>query len=802
MACDVLRCTEHSIMSQRKRLGECLVEASVISEEQLKEALSVQKKTNKRLGQILIELRWATEEEICQAVSKVLRVDYMNISSALVSREVVQLVSETLAMEQNILPLFIQNNILYLAMENPLDINTIQHVEFKIGMQVKPVMVLSSQLQKVIRKHYDVEEYVGSMLENMSEEESVSVEQEPMMDVMEGTTDLRDLREISEGSQTVKLVNMIIADGIKKRATDIHIEPSLKSVTVRYRVDGILTGAIPILKWLQLPLISRIKVISGMDIAEHRKPQDGRIKITYAARRVDLRVSTLPSNFGEKVVIRILDKETSGHDPTRLGMSQNHLDAFLAILKQPQGWILVTGPTGSGKTTTLYASLNAVMDATKSIVTVEDPIEYQLEGINQVQVNPKAGLTFASGLRSILRQDPDIILVGEIRDAETASIAMQAAETGHLVLSTLHTNDAVSTVNRLLNLGVTSDLVASNLLVVVAQRLVRKICSQCKTEYVPDAQELRRIGMHAKQAQTSVFYKGTGCEACTNTGYTGRIGIYEIFAPNDRLRDEIAKRPAKHTLKHLAIGAGMKTMLQDGIEKVFQGITTIEEIARVCTVEQDTLESRIQVPEDKQAIVTPEEPQSRQAERPDTCEQCGTKLGKDWLMCPVCGKQRLKTPEMITSQVVQEQQITTQADIPEKEGRILIAEDDAATRKIVQSLLKHQGYQVIAAVDGEDALKKIPIEQPDVVILDIDMPKRDGFSVCKAMRADVKTMFVPVIMLTARDSIEEKIQGLSIGADDYITKPFHPAELLARIEVALRRSFQQEVAKTDEEHNG
>jgi len=743
-------------MLRRKRLGECLIEASVITERQLAETLLQQEGTNKRLGQILIEKGLGDGgRNFSGGVKSTACIDYVNVDDALISQDVVQLVPETLATKHNILPVLIQNTTLHLAMEDPLDINVIQHVEFQIGMQVKPLITLPSQLREAIRRHYNVEEYVGSLLENVPAEEAVSIEQEPdAVDVMNGVTDLRDLRELSEGSQVVKLVNMIVADGIKQRATDIHIEPSPKHITIRYRVDGVLTGNIPIARWLQLPMVSRIKVLAGMDISERHKPQDGRIGITYANRRINLRVSTLPSNFGEKVVIRVSDKQTSSHDLSHMGMSQRYLNLYRTMLQKPQGWILVTGPTGSGKTTTLYASLNAIKDITKSIVTVEDPIEYQLEGINQVQVNPKGGLTFASGLRSILRQDPDIILVGEIRDIETASVAMQAAETGHLVLSTLHTNDAISTVNRLFNLGIDPDLLASNLLAVVAQRLVRKICLQCKTEYIPDIEELRKVGLSESQAN-DVFWKGAGCKVCMNTGYYGRIGIYELFVPNDRLRDEIANRPAKHILKNLAIKAGMKTMLQDGIEKVLQGITTLEEIARVSPVEQDILESTLQDIENKQAIVTP-------------------------------------PPGTTAQPVVQEQQIATQADVPEKPDRILIAEDDVRIRKTLKRLLKRRDYQVILAVDGEDALEKIRVERPDLVLLDIRMPKRDGFSVCQAMRSDVKTIFIPVIMLTALDSIEEKLHGLSVGADDYITKPFHPDELLARIEAVLFRSYQRE----------
>jgi type IV pilus assembly protein PilB len=775
-------------MAQRKRLGEILVEACIISQEQLDEALRLQESQNRLIGQILVDMGWVSEYEVCRAVAEILNIKYVDVEGALISQEVVQLAPEGLAAKRNILPLFIQDKTLYLAMENPLDVDVIQRIEFRTGMQVRPMIAPPSQLRETVRKHYDVDEYIGSMLGNVVEENAVSVEAET--EVSENSVDIGEVKKISEGSQIVKLANLIISEGVKRRASDIHIEPTAKHVNVRYRIDGMLTKGIQVPNWLQLPLISRIKVISGMDIAERRKPQDGRIRVRYTQRKIDLRISTLLTNFGEKVVIRILDSKTSSHDLSRLGISAEHLKLYRTLISQPQGWILVTGPTGSGKTTTLYASLNAMKDVTKNIITVEDPIEYQLEGINQVQVNPKAGLTFASGLRSILRQDPNVILVGEIRDAETAGIAMQASETGHLVLSTLHTNDSISTVNRLFNLGISPDLVASNLLVVVAQRLVRRICPKCKTEYVPDVQELQRIGIYNGQRSPFVAYKGSGCRTCKQTGYYGQIGIYELFAPNDRLRNEIARRPTKQILKQLATEAGMKTMLQDGIEKVRQGITTIDEVARVCYVEPDESVRTIECPECGEALTENEDIcTSCQSYLNKICGQCGAKLEDTWQLCPFCGTQTPKEPET-DRQAVPTSPTPIQFDMQKREIRIVAADDEPPIREMVRLLLETSGYQVISAVDGDDALEKIRSELPDMVILDVMMPKRDGFSVCKAVRSSVETMFIPIVMLTGQNSIEEKLQGLSLGADDYITKPFNADELLARIETVLRRSYQ------------
>ena len=742
-------------MARRKRLGEILVEACLISPAQLDEALHLQKGQNRRIGQILVDLGWVNEPEVCRAVAELLNIKYVDVADALISQEVVQLAPEDLAVKRNILPLFTEDKTLYLAMENPLDGDVIQRIEFRTGMQVRPLIAPPSQLRETVRKHYNVDAYLGQILGAAGEENAMSVEQateaETDTETLDQGVDISEVKKASEGSQTVKLANLIIAEGIKKRASDIHIEPTAKQVMVRYRIDGLLTKGIQVPNWLKLSLISRLKVLSGMDIAERRKPQDGRIRVKYAQRQIDLRVSMLLTNFGEKVVIRILDSKTSAHDLTRLGFAPDQLKFFRAMLKQPQGWILVTGPTGSGKTTTLYAALNMLKDVTKNIVTVEDPIEYQLEGINQVQVNPKAGLTFASGLRSILRQDPNVILIGEIRDAETAGIAMQASETGHLVMSTLHTNDALATVNRLFNLGISADLVASNLLLVIAQRLVRRICPHCQSQYVPAAQELHSIGLANGQQPALAAYRGNGCAQCKQTGYAGQLGLYELFAPNDRLREAIARRPAKNVLKQLAAEAGMHTMLADGIEKIRQGITTIAEVARVCYVEPD------------------ESGKADESGKP-------AESGKPIEVADVAEPAAALVP--------------IQANLQKRDIRIVAADDEAPIREMVKLLLENQGYHVIPAVDGEDALAKIRAELPDLVILDVMMPKHDGFAVCKAVRTSVETMFTPVIMLTGQDSIEEKLQGLSSGADDYITKPFHAGELVARIETVLRRSYQ------------
>ncbi|MDR7489743.1 MAG: GspE/PulE family protein, partial [Armatimonadota bacterium] len=398
-------------------------------------------------------------------------------------------------------------------------------------------------------------------------EEDVSVEQ---------------LKALVEDAPVVRLVNMIIEDAVRERASDIHIEPQRSGLLVRYRIDGVLHDVMKPPLNLKSPLISRVKIMADMDIAERRKPQDGRIHLRTAGRAIDLRVSTLPTVYGEKVVMRILDQSTPLIGLSHLGFHSETLSQWEAAVNKPYGMILVTGPTGSGKSTTLYGTLNTLNTLEKNIVTVEDPVEYQLPRINQVQVNPKAGLTFATGLRSILRQDPDIIMVGEIRDRETAEIAVQAALTGHLVLSTLHTNDAASAVSRLVDMGIEPFLVSSSVIAILAQRLARQICSDCKTGYSPPPDALKRLGLDTAEGVT--LYRGAGCEACRHTGYKGRIGVFELLVVTDSLRELIVRRAPAAELKAQAVREGMRTLRDDGLEKVLSGVSTIDEILRVVYV--------------------------------------------------------------------------------------------------------------------------------------------------------------------------------------------------------------------------
>jgi type IV pilus assembly protein PilB len=736
-------------MNRRRRLGEVLVEACLISPEQLDRVLAIQRHEQKPLGRILVEQGWIEEKDIYKALSEIWGIEYVDISQVMISPQVLQIVPEEIAKKYLVFPLFLQDKLLYLAMENPLQLEPIQLIEFKTRLRVKPLLASRSKIQEALNRHFNMDNYVEKILAQVQFKEKIQVIQNP-----EEEEDLSKLEKSTEGSQVLQLVNLILVNAIKKRTSDIHIEPAESLVGIRYRIDGLLSDPIRLPKPFQQPLISRIKVMANLDIAEKRRPQDGKIKIHFSGRPIDLRVSTLPTNFGEKVVIRILDKKAALHNLASLGMSEAQLTIFQQALSQPQGLILVTGPTGSGKTTTLYAGLNALRDKTRNIVTIEDPIEYQLEGINQVQVNRKAGVTFASVLRSVLRQDPNVILVGEIRDSETAEIAIQASQTGHLVLSTLHTNDAVATVTRLLNLGIAPDQVASNLILAMAQRLIRRICLVCKKSYVPSSEELKKFGLGKPSAMSfSTLYRGTGCEQCRNIGYYGQAGIFEMLVPGNDLKLAISNKTSETVLKKLAIEQGMVTLWQDGLSKVRQGVTTLDEMARVCYIQES---------------LTGESSGLR-----ELCRTCQKELDPNWKLCPYCG-----TPKL-----------------PESPGgsqrvyKILVADDDDRIGETLEAILEDRGYQILRASNGVETLDKVQKENPDLVLLDIGMPLKTGFEVCKELRASVETMFIPIIMLTAQTSISEKLKGLSLGADDYITKPFNGEELVERIKAVLRRSY-------------
>jgi type IV pilus assembly protein PilB len=553
---------------------------------------------------------------------------------------------------------------------------------------------------------------------------------------------LQALLALTERPPVVRLANVILTDAIRLKASDIHIEPQKTAVIVRYRIDGIMREIMKTDRHVHASLVSRIKVISNMDVTIRRKPQDGKTQAKFGNKIYDLRVSTIPTTYGEKATIRILNPETSGLKLEDMGFSDKIFEDFVKVISMPKGIILVTGPTGSGKSSTLYACLNRLNSPTVNIITVEDPVEFEIQGISQVQINPQAGITFAAGLRSILRQDPDVVMVGEIRDGETASIACQAAQTGHLVLSTLHTNDAPSAVTRLLDLGIEAFLISATLIAVVGQRLVRRICPECKVPEPLSPQMLERLSRNVTRDQHVGFWKGAGCQACQYTGYSGRLGIFEMLMITPSLRELIVPGVPAVTLKKAAEREGFKPMYVDGIAKAEQGLTTMEEVLRVAPPE-------------------------------------GTEIFESTVVAP--GVQEESTTE---ASPLQEMTPSITLVRPRK---ILAADDNQIILKILRNLLESENYLVLTAENGLEALKLAIKERPDLVITDFLMPGMDGLALIKNLRSQLSTRYIPIIMLTAKNEVDAEVKGMDAGADDYLTKPINSKRLLARINRLLSK---------------
>jgi type IV pilus assembly protein PilB len=564
------------------RLGELLTKASLITQDQLKEALRVQKETGGKLGETLIKLGFVSEEDITECLSQQFGVPSINLQHFEIDSSVIKLIPGDVARKYNILPVNKTGATITIAMADPTNVFAMDDIKFMTGYNVEPVVASELGIKAAIDNYYGT----TSSLELKKVMEDLQTQESADLEVLEEDEelDVNALADSAEEAPVVKLCNLILTDAIKRGASDIHIEPYEKEYRVRFRIDGILYEIMnPPLK-LKDAITSRMKILAKLDISEKRLPQDGRIKLKIKLedknKELDFRVSVLPTLFGEKIVMRLLDKDNLRLDMTKLGFEQESLTRFEEAIFKPWGMVLVTGPTGSGKTNTLYSALAKVNSPEVNIMTAEDPVEFNLPGINQVQMKEQIGLNFAATLRSFLRQDPNIILVGEIRDFETAEIAIKAALTGHLVLSTLHTNDAPSTINRLMNMGIEPFLVATATQLIAAQRLTRRICSQCKEPVEMTNQALLNLGYKKEELGSFTVYKGRGCEKCNNTGYKGRVGLIEVMEIDDDIRDLILAGGTAIDIKRKAIDNGMITLRRSGLVKIKEGITTVEEVVR------------------------------------------------------------------------------------------------------------------------------------------------------------------------------------------------------------------------------
>jgi type IV pilus assembly protein PilB len=584
----------------RKKIGECLIQAGLITKDDLRDALAERKRTGERLGVVLVRLNLATEEQIARSLALQLGFPYIDLSENPPDPGAVVLIPKKVAVRRVCISVRIEKNLLTVAMADPLLYSLVQDLELQTGYLIRQVVAARGQILNAIQTSYPDKTLMRAPSRGSD------LEREDVVEPVLG------LKERSEGAPIIDLVELVVKSAIKSGASDVHVEPTEKGVVVRHRLDGVLKNVMDLPRWAHEGVIARLKMMAAMDIAEKRLPQNGRIRATADdGVGVDFRVSTLRTLFGEKVVMRVLERRKSVPALEELGMSATALEEMRQFLRHQHGMILVVGPTGSGKTTTLSSALTSVQSEKTNIITIEDPVEYQIPGVNQTQIDEKIDLTFASGLQSILRQDPDVILIGEIRDADTAAIAMQAAQTGRLVLSTLRTDDAPSAVARLTDIGTEPFVTASALIGIVAQRLVRRLCVRCRRPYTPPPDILRALDLSEVDAAAIPFYESVGCDQCNHTGYRGRIGLYEVLRISDKLRRLIAARSSQDQLWGVALQSGMITLGEDGLAKVKSGITTPEELLRVVT---EVREMRA------------------------LCPQCGTAVGVDFMACPHCGK--------------------------------------------------------------------------------------------------------------------------------------------------------------------
>ena len=572
-----------TVATRKKLLGRILKEMGLVTESQVQEALAMQKERGGAIGDILVDLNYITTEDLALALATQSGMQMVTLERMEIAPEVIARVSPSIAQVYRVVPIQFENDILTVVLADPTQLKTLDDLNFLLGIEVEGAVSSAQAVDSAIEKYYSTIEEVQDILDEIDQEWG-----EDMPDFSESASesiDLESIEELADAAPVRKLLNLVLLSAIQDRSSDVHFEPFEDEFRIRYRVDGVLYEMVPPPKHLHLALTSRLKVMSGLDIAERRVPQDGRISLNISGNSVELRVSTLPTMFGESVVLRVLDRRTVALDVDKIGLRADDMAIMQELLAKPHGIILVTGPTGCGKTTTLYACLNQINDVGVKIITAEDPVEYDLEGVMQMQVNPEIGVGFAQCLRHFLRQDPDIMLVGEIRDLETGQIAVQASLTGHLVFSTLHTNDAATGVTRLVDLGLEPYLMTATLRAIVAQRLVRTICTNCKEEYIPTPEELLQVELSPEDVAGKKFYRGRGCDLCNNIGYRGRMGLFEMLVINDEMRDLIMEDASTGRVRACGRKHGTRSLRESGLLAVYDGLTSIEEVAAV-TIEE------------------------------------------------------------------------------------------------------------------------------------------------------------------------------------------------------------------------
>jgi type II secretory ATPase GspE/PulE/Tfp pilus assembly ATPase PilB-like protein/CheY-like chemotaxis protein len=705
-----------------------------------------------------------TDDEILTALASRFHMKIANLSLATPqSREHVP---ESLARKYRIIPLTISDSALEIATADPHDLDCERTLAFATGRTVKMSLAAPAKIAERLDELYRPENVVSKILENVSANYDIQA----IADVQAQDDMELGGEKASSERPIIRLVDHIFAEGITSRASDIHLEPEEGGVAVRYRIDGVLRQSMVLPRAAGIPLVSRIKIMSGLDIADRLRPQDGRARVAVNGVPIDLRVSTLPASQGEKVVVRILDTRATVLSLDGMGLRTDELDRIKRLLEMREGVILVTGPTGSGKTTTLYSALRQIQTRGVNIVTVEDPVEYRLQGVVQVQVHEKAGLTFAAALRSILRQDPDVVLVGEVRDRETAATAVQASLTGHLVLTTLHTIDAASSITRLTDIGVESYKLAAALKGIIAQRLLRRVCPQCREVWMDPIPDRLRPWIPAG----TPLFRSAGCDHCSQTGYRGRMAVVEVLVSNPEVERRISAGESVDRVADAAREGGMRSLFESGLSRVIGGETTIEELLRV-----------LEIPQEDPSRPTTSRPGGSPPARKGGAARDNAH-----------GNARTPHPEPAPATAVHGaafellDDLTPHATSRREHATVLLVEDEEPLRRVLRELLEREGFTVIEASDGVLALDEVDRGAPDIVVLDLNLPRLDGYGVLSHLRARPGTSTLPVIVLTAKGDEDSEVRVFEYGASDFLTKPFRPRALSARINALLGRARQ------------
>ncbi|MDQ7003630.1 MAG: ATPase, T2SS/T4P/T4SS family [Ghiorsea sp.] len=714
-----------------------LIDTGLVTQDQISEAMQSNEAKQGGLLFGLISLDSVDSSAVLQALAKIYKVPYLDLNHVEMDEHLIDKCSEDLCKDFHFVPVAMSGGEMVVATADPMDYAAMDSLQFKLGQRVRPVFSSPELIQSKIKEVFAAgDEVLDDVMSEMGDtgDFEVSSEEEDAE-----SADIDSLKKGAEGSPIIKLVNGIIIKAMKLGSSDIHIEAGDRSSVVRLRIDGRLRAVMKFPSKAHPMLVSRIKIMSKLDISNTRTPQDGRTKVKFSGKGFDMRVSTLPAMYGEKIVMRILDKSGLSLSLDILAFEKLADERIRECIERPTGAVLVTGPTGSGKTTTLYSFLHHINSEETNIVTVEDPVEFQIKGLNQVQVNARAGMTFAAALRSILRQDPDVVMVGEIRDEETAHIALHAAQTGHLVMSTLHTNDAPSTVSRLVEMGTDAIALSSCLNMIVAQRLARRLCSQCKKKVKPNAAMVK----HLEIPDDMMFYEPVGCDKCMNIGYKGRCGVHEVLYVNDRVRETIANEASDQELMQVCREEGMYALFEDGMNKVLAGVTSVKEVLRLATPPEDF--------------------------------SFRDRLDENGLLMSIGQAASARDSLQVKS---------TEAN---SKNTILIIDDSKSIRSLVRFILQAEGHDVVEADDGRKGIGLLQQAKDSLslIIVDYDMPHMDGPTFIKEVRRQSKYDAIPVIMLTSRKDEEDEVLGLDAGADDYIVKPVEPMKLQARVRRVL-----------------